>query len=256
MRIHFKTSPAPRAKRAFSAFVKEYGQTRYLAKADVVVSVGGDGQALVTLKYAIRHKKPVFAINYGDMGFLANDPKAEDFYALPERIASAETVKLSSLRFKAEFFGGEVKEGLAFNEATVLNHNRSKSVKYNVFLDEKVLAEKVRGDGVILATPAGSTAYNMNAGGYVLASNNNAIALTPNNATGMPRRIVICNSIAVDVVRDHAHRGDLYVDDHCVGKDCLRVSVRLDTENPYNLLFDPEGMEKKIRRIQALMPAV
>jgi NAD+ kinase len=252
MKFHFQASPAPNAQNAFKNLSGIYGHEEFCAKSDVIVALGGDGQALISLKDGIRYNKPVFGINYGDVGSLMNPPRtSRDLTSLPERIEAAETFKLYPLRYKAEFSDGTIIDGFAINEVVVCNHDRSKSVKLEYFIDEiKLKAPRDSGDGIIAASPVGSTAYNRNARGYVLPLNACAIALTPNNALKQTRRIVVANSIAVHVIRDPYHTGDVIVDDRTIGKDCMQVKFRLDTDNAYSLKFDPGTLSEKIKRAQ------
>jgi len=278
MKIHFQASQAPNAQKAFKKFVKIYGQTKSAAKAKVIVAIGGDGQALVSLQDAIRFDVPMFGINYGKVGSLLN-PRREkkDFKNLPERIKTAEEIELYPLRYKAKFIKGKKIKGFAINEVNVCNHDRSKSVYLNVDLEKKPYIEWLGGDGLIIASPAGSSAYNRAAGGKVLSLDDFAVAMTPNNASvkfsktnfasdyfstqedlctrNKFARTVFADSISVGVMRDPYHTGDLYVDDRRIGKDCRKVKISLD-ETPYRLLFDPGLIQEKVKRMQFSAPKV
>jgi NAD+ kinase len=220
------------------------------ADADVIVVCGGDGEMLrVIRKHAILQKKPVFGLNFGKVGYLLNPyNEEEDLKNLPERLAAAEKLTLHPLSFKATFFDKKVIKDFEVNEITVCNHFRWRNVTTEISSEKGKWCYTAGGDGIIVATDVGSTAYNSAAGGYILPLGSDAFALTPNNSRGngsMSPCVVPSDPLVVKVLRDRYHKGDLCADDHSIGKDLLEVEIRSDAENPYTLMFDPGCIAQK-----------
>jgi NAD+ kinase len=152
------------------------------ADADIVVALGGDGFMLQTLHAFLGTGKPIYGMNLGSVGFLMNEYRTEE---LMERLAAAERAVVHPLRMKAHNAKGVI-EALAFNEVSLLRETRQ-AAKVSILVDERVRIAELICDGVLVSTPAGSTAYNLSAHGPILPIEAALLALTPISAF-RPRR--------------------------------------------------------------------
>lgn len=180
MKLAFTASERPDAISACERLKARYGQSE---TPDVVIALGGDGWLLETVHNYFRQGVPIFGMNRGSVGFLLNE-FSED--GLMERIENAERTRINPLRMRAVTTSGDVHEGLAFNEVSLLRQTHQSS-KLRIIIDDKVRLEELICDGILLATPAGSTAYNLSAHGPIVPLTARALALTPISAF-RPRR--------------------------------------------------------------------
>ena len=150
--------------------------------ADVIVALGGDGFMLQTLHAFVKTDKPIYGMNLGSVGFLMNEYRADD---LADRLAAAEQAVVHPLRMTAHARGEKI-EALAFNEVSLLRETRQ-AAKIRIMVDERPRIEELICDGVLVSTPAGSTAYNLSAHGPILPIEAALLALTPISAF-RPRR--------------------------------------------------------------------
>jgi Predicted sugar kinase len=172
-RIHFAAAATDQARAARERLVSIYGNEA-AERADVVVALGGDGLMLETIHRLLAHNLPVYGMNCGSVGFLMND-FAEDL--LPERIGRALCNDIHPLRMHAITMTGAVEEALAFNEVSLLRQLRQ-AAKIRIIVDGKVRMPELIGDGVLISTPAGSTAYNLSAYGPIVPLSANLLPLT------------------------------------------------------------------------------
>ncbi|WP_309628502.1 NAD kinase [Brevundimonas sp.] len=182
LRIAFCASDRPEALLARERLAERYGSVTE-AQADVIVALGGDGFMLETLHTNLMRKIPVYGMNQGSVGFLMNDYDEE---GLPERIAAAGRAVIHPLQMDAVTGTGETHTGLAINEVSLLRQTRQ-SAKLRISVDGKVRLEELACDGCMVATPAGSTAYNLSAHGPIIPLDARMLALTPISAF-RPRR--------------------------------------------------------------------
>jgi NAD+ kinase len=152
-------------------------------EADVIVALGGDGFMLQTLHAFLGTKKPIYGMNLGSVGFLMNEFQED---GLQERLGAAEPAVIHPLRMTAVTAKGEKVEALAFNEVSLLRETRQ-AAKIRILVDEKVRIAELICDGILISTPAGSTAYNLSAHGPILPIDAALLALTPISAF-RPRR--------------------------------------------------------------------
>ncbi len=162
--------------------IDRYGQASE-SEADVIVALGGDGFMLETLHRNLDRRTPVFGMNRGSVGFLLNDFDEDD---LPTRVAGAVPTVIHPLQMDAWTEDGRVHSGLAINEVSLLRQTRQ-SAKLRIEVDDRVRMEELSCDGCLLATPAGSTAYNLSAHGPIIPLDSQVLALTPISAF-RPRR--------------------------------------------------------------------
>lgn len=229
------TAPAREARERLEA---RY-ETVAPEEADVIVALGGDGFMLETLHQHLERRIPIFGMHRGSVGFLMND-YGED--GLEQRISSAQPVTLHPLRMNAVCIDGSRSEALAINEVSLLREKRL-AAKLRISVDGIVRLDELICDGVLVATPAGSTAYNLSAHGPIIPVGANLLALTPISAfrprTWRGALLPDSSEVAIEVL-DPAHRSVSAVADYTEVRDVVQVSVREDSSIPINLLFDPE----------------
>ncbi|HEY4044780.1 MAG TPA: NAD kinase, partial [Rhodopila sp.] len=175
-------APTPIATEAQAALIARYGDCP-LAQAAVVVALGGDGFMLEIIHQVLTLNIPVYGMNRGSVGFLMNNYSEDD---LPERLSRAQAAEVHPLRMHAVTAAGAVEEALAFNEVALLRQLRQAS-KIRISVDGRVRLEELSCDGVLISTPAGSTAYNLSAHGPIVPLSANLLPLTPISAF-RPRR--------------------------------------------------------------------
>jgi NAD+ kinase len=233
-------SPTPEA-RAAEAQLRERHEWVSLKDAEMVVALGGDGFMLQTLHGMLGRKQilPVFGMNLGTVGFLMNEWRE---MGLEERLTAARPFTVSPLRMIAETIDGEQVVSPAINEVSLLRETRQ-TAKLEVALDGRIVVEELVCDGVLVATPAGSTAYNLSAQGPILPLGSSLLALTPISPF-RPRRwrgALLPDTSSVQFrVLDARKRPVSAVADQQEVRDVATVSVSIDRDRPLTLLFDPD----------------
>ena len=183
-RIAFLSSGTPEAEDARVLFVKRYGETD-CADADVIVALGGDGLMLQTLHRFMGSQKPIYGMNRGSVGFLMNEYQEDN---LRERLAAALASTIHPLTMKATDVKGAVHEARAINEVSLLRQTYQ-AAKLRISIDGQERLAELIADGILIATPAGSTAYNLSAGGSVIEWGVDAVVVTfvaPHSLDGRP----------------------------------------------------------------------
>jgi NAD+ kinase len=173
-RIAFVASDMPEAREALARLTAAYGSADPRA-ADAIVALGGDGLMLQTLHRHLNDRIPIYGMNRGSVGFLMNEYQEED---LRGRLARAEVNRIHPLSMRALDARGAVHESLAINEVSLFRQTYQ-AAKIRISIDGTVRLEELNADGVLVATPAGSTAYNLSAHGPILPINAPLLALTP-----------------------------------------------------------------------------
>ena len=210
-------------------------------QAETLVALGGDGFMLHTLHRLLDAgcSKPVFGINRGTVGFLMNDWRVDQ---LPERIAGAKAIRVAPLEMVATTVGGEQFTYAAINEVSLLRETRQ-TAKIEISVNGRVALPELACDGVLVATPAGSTAYNLSAHGPILPLQAKMLALTPISPF-RPRRwsgAILPDDTEVSFrILEAENRPVSAVADQIEVREVARVDVRLDRERSLTLLFDPE----------------
>jgi NAD+ kinase len=250
-RIHFLASQVAPAGEAIALMQKRYGQSE-LDDADVIVALGGDGFMLRTLHRVIPKNIPVFGMKIGNVGFLMNRYSEDD---LQERLASAKSVSLNPLRMEAMTESGTQTSALAINEISILRQT-NQAAHIRILVNGSVKVEEMVCDGVLLATAAGSTAYNFSVRGPILPLGTDALALTPISPF-RPRRwngAILPNSARVSFeVLDYYKRAVSATADSYEVRDIVRVDAFEDKDIELKLLFDPaHSLEERILNEQFL----
>ena len=247
--IVFLASQTTAAQAAREELVARYGDAP-LAQAGVIVALGGDGFMLETLHSKQTRDIPVYGMNRGTVGFLMNAFSLED---LPRRLAQAQETTLNPLAMTATDAAGVQHEALAINEVSLLREG-PQAARLRITVDGKVRMEELVCDGALVATPAGSTAYNYSAHGPILPIEADVLALTAMSAF-RPRRwrgalLPKTAVVQFDVLEPEKRPVMADADAQSV-RNVVQVVIRSDPELHHRLLFDPDhGLEERLIREQ------
>jgi len=233
---------SPKAQAALKEIQKSYEVveiTKRRMGADAIVVLGGDGFMLQTLHNYMKMKLPFYGINCGTVGFLMNELILEN---LQNRISHARATTLYPLHMYARRSNGKVVNALAFNEVSLFRQGRQ-AAKISVAIDHVTRLEEMTCDGVLVSTPAGSTAYNFSAGGSILPLSANMLALTP-LAPFRPRRwrgaLISRDSSITFSILEGKKRPVAAVADFTEIENVSEVMVSEQRKSGVTLLFDPE----------------
>jgi NAD+ kinase len=239
--IAFTASSTRVAQEARELLAGRYGDCP-VEDADVIVALGGDGFLLETLHGLLETGRatPVYGMNRGSVGFLMN-PFAED--GLPERLGRAQAAVLHPLRMRAvQQRGGALREALAFNEVSLLRQIRQ-AAKIRITVDGRVRMPELACDGVLISTPAGSTAYNLSAHGPIVPLSANLLPLTPISPF-RPRRwrgaLLPSSAEVVFDVLEPSKRPVAAVADFTEVRQVASVAVSEDRAVTTQILFNPD----------------
>ena len=247
--ICFLSSGAPEANAARESLIASYGDCPPEA-AEVIVALGGDGLMLQTLHRFMDHPKPIYGMNRGSVGFLMNDYSE---IGLRERLRAARASIIHPLIMRAEDIKGVVTNARAINEVSLLRQTYQ-AAKLRISVDGAVRLEELIADGILVATPAGSTAYNLSANGPILPLAAPLMALTPISAF-RPRRwrgALLPDRAAVAIeILEADKRPVAAVADHAETRRVRRVDVSMDHATDLVLLHDPgHSLDERILREQ------
>lgn len=249
MKLAIISSDTPQAMEAATLLREKYSTTN-TDDADIIVALGGDGFMLQTMHAYMHHGKPIYGMNRGTVGFLMNEFGEAD---LIERISAAEQFTIHPLRMVAMTCDGEKFEHLAVNEVSMLRETRQ-AANLRVTVDGKVRLEEMVCDGLLVSTPAGSTAYNLSAHGPILPLGSNLLALTPLSAF-RPRRwrgalLPNHSCVMIEVLNPEKRPVSATADMHEV-RDVSMVHIEQRTDYKVSLLFDADhGLEDRIFKEQ------
>lgn len=236
--ISFVASTVPEALAAREELAHLYGNAP-LEEADIVVALGGDGFMLQTLHATMNSGKRVYGMNRGSVGFLMNDYRTA---GLRERIAASVENKFHPLRMVTEDADGHVRSALAINEVSLFRQSYQ-AAKLSVEVDGTVRLEELICDGLMVATPVGSTAYNLSAHGPILPLEAPLLAMTPVSAF-RPRRwrgALLSEKATVDIhVLEPEKRPVNAVADHTEVKSVLKVRIAQSRDTTARILSDPD----------------
>lgn len=248
-KIAFTAASTPEAELARTRLADLYGEVPE-AEAEVIVALGGDGVMLQTLHEVRGRGVPIYGMHRGSVGFLMNTYREDH---LRERLAAAIQVKIHPLAMEAVDQQGVRHTAHAFNEVALFRQTYQAG-KLRVRIDGRERLEELICDGIIVATPAGSTAYNLSAHGPILPLGTPLLALTPISPF-RPRRwrgALVPDKAAIEIeVLEPEKRPMSAVADHSEVRDVVSVTAALDATCSSAMLFDPDhGLEERILREQ------
>ena len=244
-RLHFVASDRPEAQEARERLIARYGDS-HEASAQVIVALGGDGFMLETLHRNLADARPIYGMNQGSLGFLMNE-YGED--GLLDRINAAECAVIHPLVMRTIDRNGLENHALAINEVSLLRQTRQ-TAKLEICIDGKVRMQELVCDGVLVSTPAGSTAYNLSAYGPIIPIDARVLALTPISAF-RPRRwrgALLSHTAKVALtVLESDKRPVSAVADNFEVRDVVSVSISEDREIRLRMLFDAgRSLEERV----------
>lgn len=247
--LGFLSSGTPDADAALHHLSARYGGVAP-EEADVLVPLGGDGLMLQALHRAMEWRKPIYGMNRGTVGFLMNEYAVDD---LPQRIAAAKPSIVHPLLMTAESVDGSVSQARAINEVALWRQS-FQAAKTRISVDGKERLTELVADGLMVATPAGSTAYNLSANGPILPLESPLMALTPISAF-RPRRwrgalLTDRAEVTIDVLESDKRPVASTADQFEV-RNVVRMTVRMDHSIGLVLLHDPgHSLDERILREQ------
>jgi NAD+ kinase len=248
-RIAFVASPIAEAQQARARLAERYGDTRP-EDADIIVALGGDGLMLQTLHRFMTSGKPIYGMHRGTVGFLMNDFRED---GLPGRLAEAQITHIHPLLMRARDAQGQRHEAHAINEVSLFRQTYQ-AARLRILIDGKERLAELMADGVMVATPAGSTAYNLSAQGPIIPINAPLLALTP-ICPFRPRRwrgalLPDTAKVAIEVLEGDK-RPVAAVADHDEVRAVHTVEIVMDRDISIPMLFDPgHSLDERILREQ------
>ncbi|HQT66582.1 MAG TPA: NAD kinase [Acetobacteraceae bacterium] len=238
MKIAFVAAPGLFAQAARTRLADQYGDTP-IDQAAIIVALGGDGLMLETLHLVLGRNVPVYGMNCGSVGFLMNEFHEAQ---LVERLERAQHTQLHPLRMHAVTAAGAVEEALAINEVSLLRQLRQ-AAKIRITVDGTIRLEELICDGILLSTPAGSTAYNLSAYGPIVPLTANLLPMTPISPF-RPRRwrgalLAASAEVFFEVLESEKRPGSAVADSTEV-RNVVSVAVSEDRSLSALVLFDPD----------------
>jgi len=248
-RVAFVTSAIPEAEMARDVLVRRYGDVAP-ADADVIVALGGYGLMLQTLHKFMEAGKPIYGMNRGTVGFMMNEYHED---TLKERLAAAEESVIHPLNMRAVDAGSKLHTARAINEVSLFRQT-NQVARLRILVDGKERLTHLVGDGIMVATPAGSTAYNLSAQGPIIPIGAALLALTPINPF-RPRHwrgALLPDTAIVGIeVLDADKRPVAAVADHYEVRFVHTVDIRMEHQIAIRMLFDPgHNLDERILREQ------
>jgi len=249
LKVAFIAADSAEAKEAEAALTQRYGNVDWQS-ADILVVLGGDGTMLRVMHRVISNPKPIFGMHCGTIGFLMNRFDLDD---LPRRLSQTKRSTIHPLQMRARDRNGREERALAFNEVSLLRQT-AQAAKIGIHIDSVERLQELICDGIIMATPAGSTAYNLSAYGPILPLGAGVLALTPISAF-RPRRwrgaILPHRAEVRFTIHDRDKRPVSATADFREIRDVRDVTVIEDSSVSLTLMFDPEHhLEERILREQ------
>ena len=249
--IGLEASDAPAAQEALAELRKRY-QSTPPDQASIIVALGGDGFMLETLHKHMKRGVPIYGMHRGSVGFLMNAYSPD---GLEERVQRAKPVRVHPLEMTARDQGGAEHRALAINEVSLLRQSRQ-TAKLRVSVDDAPQLDELMSDGILVATPVGSTAYNLSAHGPIIPLGANILALTPISAF-RPRRwrgalLPHTAQVRVEVI-EAEKRPVSATADFTEVRNVVAVTIRERREIALTMLFDPEhNLEERVLKEQFL----
>ena len=228
-------------------FLNKKIHTTNLKKSDIIIVLGGDGFMLQTLKRLYKSKKPFYGINSGNYGFLMNKFSSKNFL---KNLKTSRSVKIHPLQMNVKTKSERIKKSIAINEVSILRQSKQAS-SISITSNKKNIIKNLVSDGVLVSTPAGSTAYNLSAHGPILNLDSNQLAVTPISPF-RPRRwrgtIVSDKSKIIIKNLDSNKRPISAVADNFEVRNVKSVTIQSDKNIIFDLLYNKNnGLYKKIK---------
>ena len=229
------------------SFLNKDIQTTTLKRSNIIIVLGGDGFMLQTLKKFYKFKKPIFGINSGNYGFLMNKFSKKNFL---KNLETLNNIKIYPLQMTVKTKNNQIKKSIAINEVSVLRQSRQAS-SISITANKKNIIKNLMSDGVLVSTPAGSTAYNLSAHGPILNLDSNKLAITPISPF-RPRRwrgtIIGDKSNIVIKNLDSDKRPISAVADNFEVRNAKRITIVSNKKITFNLLYNKNNsLYKKIK---------
>jgi len=248
IKLHFTFDNTIKSHKLKKQLLKKYKNTS-IKNAEIIVVAGGDGYMLSTLKKFILYKKPFYGINCGSFGFLMNKYDNND---LKKKIKNAKKTIINPLQIISSNKKHK-KNLIAFNEISLFRQSRQ-TASLRIKIEKKIIIKKLVGDGVLISTPAGSTAYNLSANGPILSLNSGKLAITPISPF-RPRRWkgkIISNSLKIKLINlDPKKRPVAAVADNYEIRNIKSLTVKTKKNINITLLHDPKrSLAKRIKNEQ------
>jgi NAD+ kinase len=247
--LAFIANATPEAQRALKLMRRKYGHVPP-AKAEIIVALGGDGLMLQTLHRALKRQTPIYGMNLGTVGFLMNQYRPN---GLPARLRRARRITLTPLHMLTQTTRGSTREAIAINEVSLFRSSRQ-TARISISVDRQERMPELYCDGIMVSTPAGSTAYNLSAHGPIVPLDTGLLALTPISPF-RPRRwrgaLLPRHSRVEFTVLDPRKRPVAAAADSVEIANVVKVTVTEATNMELTLLFDPEhDLEERILKEQ------
>ena len=245
-KYHFTFDRTKKNDKTIRIFLSKY--KNYLPqKSTVIVVLGGDGFMLKTLKKYQKYNKPFYGINRGTFGFLMNKFKTHDIY---KNISKARPVFISPLKMKVLTIKNRKISVIAINEVSLLRQSRQ-TASLQIISGKKIMIKKLVSDGVIISTPAGSTAYNLSVHGPILSINSKKIAVTPISPF-RPRRWrgkILPSSTLIKIINLNTKKRPVSaVADNIEVRNIKNVQIKTNNSIKFKLLYDKNNsLTKKIK---------
>ena len=238
-----KTNKANRQKKKLLKKFKNYPAH----EADIIVVLGGDGFMLQTLKKLGKFNKPFYGINMGTYGFLMNKFKTKKFM---ENLSKSKPTTISVLQMIAKTKNNTTKKGIAINEISMFRQSKQ-AATIQIKKGKKIIMKKLSSDGVLVATPAGSTAYNLSVHGPILSLNSKKLAITPISPF-RPRRwkgTIVSDKSVINISNLNIKKRPVsVVADNVEFRNIKNVKIYINRNIKFNLLYDSKNsLNKKIK---------
>ena len=229
------------------SFLLKKIKTTSLLKSNLIIVLGGDGFMLQTLKKFYKFKKPFYGINSGNYGFLMNKFSNINFL---NNLKTSKIIKIHPLNMTVKTKNNIIKKSIAINEISILRQSKQAS-SISIFFNKKNIIKKLMSDGVLVSTPAGSTAYNLSAHGPILNLDSNKLAVTPISPF-RPRRwkgVIISDKSQVSIKNlDVIKRPISAVADNFEVRNAKKIIIKANKKISFNLLYDKNNsLHKKIK---------
>ena len=245
-KVHLVFDKTKNSLRIKNLLIKKI-QTTTLKKSNIIIVLGGDGFMLQTLKKLYKFKKPFYGINSGNYGFLMNKFSNKNFL---KNLKTSHSVKIHPLQMSVKTKGNQIKKSIAINEVSILRQSKQAS-SISITSNKKNIIKNLISDGVLVSTPAGSTAYNLSAHGPILNLDSNKLAVTPISPF-RPRRwrgtIVSDKSKIIIKNLDKNKRPISAVADNFEVRNVEIITIQSNKKIIFDLLYDKNNsLYKKIK---------